>query len=95
MLEAILIALAPVIEALAGNYGWLAQIIMIIGIARVCMKPLMAAFEEIVKITPSPKDDEFLGKLLANPIYKMVCFILDWFGSLKLPKAPPKTPPAA
>ena len=86
MFETILPVFAPMIEALAGKYGTLAQVLMIVGVSRLCMKPIMVAFAEVVKITPSVKDDEFLGKLLANPIYKSVCFVFDWVLSLKLPK---------
>jgi hypothetical protein len=39
------------------------------------MKPIMVAAGEMVKITQSTKDDAFLDKLLANPIYKGVCFV--------------------
>lgn len=86
MFETILPVFTPMIEALAGKYGPFAQVLVIMGLARLCMKPIMAAAGEVVKITPSVKDDEFLGKLLANPIYKGVCFVLDWVLSLKLPK---------
>jgi hypothetical protein len=86
MIETILPVFAPIIEALAGKYGAPAQVLMIMGLARLCMKPIMVAAGEVVKITPSTKDDAFLDKLLANPIYKGVCFVLDWTLSLKLPK---------
>lgn len=86
MFETIIPVFTPMIEALAGKYGVLAQVLIAMGLARLCMKPIMAAAGEVVKITPSTKDDEFLGKLLASPIYKSICFVLDWTLSLKLPK---------
>ena len=87
MWETIVIAISPVIAALAGKYGVAAQVIMVIGTLRLCMKPIMAALSEVVQITPTQKDNELLGKVLANPVYKTICFALDWICSLRLPKA--------
>jgi hypothetical protein len=88
MIESILPVFGPILEALAGKYGAFAQILMIMGLARLCMKPVMTAAGEIVKITPSEKDDAFLNKMLVSPWYKGVCFVLDFVLSIKLPKAP-------
>lgn len=88
MIDSILPVFGPILESLAGKYGALAQFIMIMGLARLCMKPIMTAVGEIVKITPSAKDDAFLDKVLVNPWYKGVCFVLDFVLSIKLPQAP-------
>jgi hypothetical protein len=87
MVVYILSVLGPALETLAGKSGAFAQILMIIGMARLFMKPIMVAIGEIVKITPSAKDDAFIAKILANPWYKGVCFVLDFLLSIKLPKA--------
>ena len=88
MIDSILPIFGPILESLAGKYGVLAQILMIMGLARLCMKPLMTSLGEIVKITPSEKDDAFLNKVLASQWYKGICFVLDFVLSIKLPKAP-------
>lgn len=86
MLEVLLPALAPILEGLAGKYGTLAQVIMAMGVLRLCMKPIMVALADVIKITPSKKDDAFLAKLLVSPAYKLVCFVLDYLLSIKLPQ---------
>lgn len=88
MIESILPVFGPILEALAGKYGALAQVLMIMGIARLCMKPIMTAIGEVVKVTPSTKDDDLVAKILVSPWYKGVCFALDFILSIKLPQAP-------
>ena len=85
-MDAILEFLRPVLEAMAGKYGWLAAILMYIGILRLIMKPLMVFLQSVVVATPSMKDNELLEKLMANPLYSVVVFVIDWLGSIKLPK---------
>jgi len=85
-MDAILEFLRPVLEAMAGKYGWLSAILMYIGIFRLILKPLMVFLQSVVVATPSPKDDELLGKLMANPLYSVVVFVVDWLASIKLPK---------
>jgi hypothetical protein len=78
--------LTPVIEALLGKFGILVQIVTVIGSLRLILKPTMSYIQGIVALTPTKKDNEFLDKVLASPIYKAVSYMLDWFASLKLPK---------
>jgi hypothetical protein len=86
LLQALLPVISPVLEALAGKYGTIAQVLMIMGISRACMKPIMVAAQEVIKITPSVKDDEFMSKLLESNLYKSICFVLDYALSIKLPQ---------
>lgn len=86
-MEAILGILAPVLEMLAGKYGFMAQVVAVVGSLRLIFKPLMALLQSIVGVTPSVKDDELLAKVLAHPAYKAVAFLVDMVASVKLPKA--------
>ena len=78
--------LHPVLEGLAGNHGFIAQIVMIIGAVRLFMKPLVVFLSQVVELTPTEVDNAILNKLYENKIYKAIVFILDWFLSVKLPK---------
>jgi hypothetical protein len=62
----------------------------VIGTLRAVFKPLFALAEAFVKSTESTKDDEVLAGVKASSIYKIVAFLLDYLGSIKLPKAKAK-----
>lgn len=85
-MDAVFNAVKPILEALLGNYGWAVQVVAIIGVARLIFKPIMTAVQAIVTATPTPKDDEVLGKIMAHPAYTWFVFALDYLASLKLPK---------
>ena len=74
------------LQQLVGQAPWLATILMVMGALRAIMKPLMELLKVIVKQTPSPKDDAWLSKAMESKFYKTLSFILDWVGSIKLPK---------
>lgn len=78
--------LVPVMEMMAGKYGWVAQAIGIMGVARLVMKPIMLALPEIVKATPGEGDDKLLDKVMNHAIYKYVVLAMDFMLSVKLPK---------
>jgi hypothetical protein len=68
------------------QYPQVMKVVVVVGTLRLIVKPIVAAAEQIVASTPSQKDDEFMAKLKANPVYKAFVFVIDWFGSVKLPK---------
>lgn len=74
---------------LVTKYPWLATVITVIGILRLVLKPAFVFFHEVVKATPSVKDDELLAKVESSPVLKWVLIGLDWFASIKVvhPKA--------
>lgn len=78
----------PMIEAAAGKYGVIVQIISVIGVMRVVFKPLMTFIQSIVSLTPSVKDDAFMAKVMDHTAYKIVAYFLDWTASIKLPQKP-------
>lgn len=80
----------PLIEALAGHYGKVAQIVGAVaaamGLVRIIFKPLMVAIEQIVKDTPSQKDDVILNKVETSKAFQIFTFVLDYVLSIKLPQ---------
>lgn len=79
-----------VIEALAGQYGVVAQVIgwlaMVVGMLRLVMKPIMTALRAIADATPTAKDNEILDGVEKSKAYSMLQFMIDWIASIKLPE---------
>lgn len=84
--------LAAVASAFAGEYGWLVQVIAIVGTLRVVMKPLMLIVEAVVKATPSTSDDAAFSKFKDGAIYKWLIWGLDWIASIKPVRAETTNP---
>lgn len=85
-LSQVLAFLAPMLEAGAGKYGWLVQILTVVGVMRLMFKPIMTVVQTIINLTPSVSDDAFLAKVMDNWFYKAAVYIVDWTASIKLPK---------
>lgn len=84
-LETVLNIVAPFLSEYAVKYPLLGQILHIMVMSRLIVKPLMTA---LLKINESA-DLRFLDpvrELSGSKIYKSVAFILDWLLSIKLPK---------
>ena len=84
-------ALQPVIDGLAGKYGWLTTVLLVIGSLRILFKPVMLVLENAVK-----NDPEKLAKVQAfevGPIYKTIATVLDVGASIKLPLVKPPGAP--
>lgn len=82
---AVMTVLAPVLAGLLGKYGWVSQVLLIMGALRVCLKPVMFYLERKAAESPGTEDDEKLAKFEHGPIYHVISFILDFGGSVKLP----------
>lgn len=82
---AVLSFLQPMIAALAGKYGVVVQILTVIGVMRVIFKPVFAIAHTVTLAIPGDKDDLVLKKVEDSAITKWIGFILDFFGSIKLP----------
>lgn len=78
--------LESLIEFLSTKYPMVLQILVIMGLSRSILKPIMVAAKEIVGVTPTKKDDELLTKVEGSKAYSMLVFVLDYIFSLKLPK---------
>jgi hypothetical protein len=85
--------LQPFLDGLAGKYGWMTTVILVIGSLRILFKPVMLAIESYVKQTPSESDDARLAKFEGGFIYKTIAFALDFGASIKLPLIKPPTDP--
>ena len=79
-------ALSPLVEGLLGKFGWLTQVVLVMGSLRLVFKPIMVAWHNYVAGTASAADDAALEKFERGPIYKTVSFVLDWGASIKLKK---------
>ena len=84
-IDSVLSFLRPVLEAAAGQYGWLVAVMTIVGVLRMVFKPAMSLLKTVVDLTPTAKDNELLEKILKNPMYKIFAYLLDWTASVKLP----------
>ena len=85
-MEEFLKLIEPLIVAYAGDHGITLQIITIMGSLRALMKPIVEICRIYVKYTPKIEDDSKLEKVINSKYYKMAAFVLDWGGSIKLPK---------
>lgn len=86
--------LKPLLEAAAGAYGPVAQVlavlVVIVGAARLIVKPLRELAQVVVGLTKTKSDDELLKKVEGSKITKALVFLADLLFSLKLPA--PKAP---
>jgi hypothetical protein len=78
--------LAPMIIGFGEKYPLIFTIVFFMGAIRLFMKPIMLAIDTYTAKTPTKSDDEFVAKMKDTLVYKVVCFILDWAASIKLPK---------
>ncbi len=65
----------------------LGTFLMVMGIMRVAMKPLMTLIQTIAANTETKADDVALDSFLNSPLYKAIAWFIDYVGSIKLPKA--------
>ena len=79
-------AISPLVEGLLGKFGWITQVVLVIGSLRILFKPLMAAVHNYADNTPSPTDNEVLDKFEHSAVFRAIAFILDWGASIKLIK---------
>ena len=78
--------LGAFIKSMAEKHEIVFSIIMVMGMARLVLKPLMVFLHEIVLISPTDKDNKALSKLEDSKIYKGLLFVLDYLFSLKVKK---------
>lgn len=68
------------------KYPTLMSVLIIVGGLRLIFKPLMGLIQTYVDYTPSQSDNEFLKKIMESFIYKKLVWVIDYLGSIKLPK---------
>lgn len=69
------------------QYPIFATILMVVGVLRLVMKPLMSFLHEFVLATPGEGDNVLLDKIEKSPIFSTIMYVLDWLASIKFPKA--------
>jgi hypothetical protein len=74
------------LQSFIGSNGTAVQIISIIGVLRLVMKPASEIVHTIVAATPTKADDEVLAKVESHPIYLKFLFLVDWLTSVKVKK---------
>ena len=75
-----------VIIGLVAKYPVIATILLVLGVARAIVKPIMSVLQAYVLATPSVKDDETVKKIESSKVYLAIVWLLDYTLSLKLPK---------
>jgi len=77
----------PVVDGLAGKYGWLTTVLLVIGSLRILFKPVMLVIENALKNDPAKS--AAIQKFEAGPLYKTIATVLDVGASIKLPLVSP------
>ncbi|MDB6017670.1 MAG: hypothetical protein JWR19_2159 [Pedosphaera sp.] len=80
-------AVTNMIGGLVVKYPWMSTVIFVVGVLRLCMKPIFTIVESVVKSTTSTSDDAVLAKFEGGAIYKWLFWGLDLFASIKTPSA--------
>ena len=74
------------LQTFVTNNPHAATALMAMGALRLILKPVMVYIEQYVATTPDKADDEKVAKIKASKVYKVLCFVLDYTASVKLPK---------
>ena len=79
---------------LIATHPKVATLVGILGTMRLWAKPAFTLIHSVVDTTPSTKDDAVLGKVTnffaANPVGKMLAYLLDYVTSIKIVPVQPK-----
>ena len=62
----------------------LASLFLVMGALRACLKPVSLFLHEVVKLTPSDRDDALVARMESSPVVKWLVHALDYFASIKL-----------
>lgn len=73
---------------LIASHPGLVAFVLAVGALRLLMKPMMEGLKKFTEATPWPQDDELLARVLNSKAWGVFAFVLDWIGSIKLPKKP-------
>lgn len=80
--------LDPLLNLLAGQYGWLPELVAWVGALRLGAKFVSTRLQTaMTRIVSSKADPEFLAVVLNNKGYRLAAFLVDLFSSVKLPSA--------
>ena len=68
------------------QYPWLQHLVAVMVVCRIVFKPLFAILGRYFELTVEESDDKKLHKFMGTKTYKMMSFIVDMLGSVKLPQ---------
>lgn len=68
----------------AAQYPHLALVLTAMAALRFVMKPLSSFVHWWIEQTPSKRDDKKLAKFLANRYVRVILYVIDWLGSVKI-----------
>lgn len=74
------------ITFLLQQYPFLQHVVAVMIVCRVTFKPLFLILGKYVELTIEKDDNKKLHEVMDSKAYKMVAFIVDLLGSVKLPK---------
>lgn len=69
----------------AVDHPWLATLIGLVGVLRLCLKPVMTVIQGYVESTEDDADDEQLARVTRSPWFAVLIWAIDWLGSIKVP----------
>jgi hypothetical protein len=78
--------IADLLQKLVDQAPMLTSLFVVVGVLRVVNKPLFAFLHTLVDATPTDVDNKVLNEVEQSKLYTTVTFVLDWLGSIKLPK---------
>jgi len=83
----------PLMNLMAGKYGWLSGFITWVGALRLAGKFISRQLQiAMTRIVQAKADPELLSVVLNNRAYRLIAFLIDLFASVKLPNAKDLTP---
>jgi len=74
------------LETFIGSNGFAVQVLTIMGVLRLVLKPASEIVGVIVKQTKTTKDDAFVESVKRSGIFLKLLFVLDWLASIKIKK---------
>lgn len=81
------------VEKLAAQYPVIVTMLLVVGVLRLLLKPVIAALHWYAEQTATTKDDEWVQRVESSKITTSALFALDWLASIKIPKtSAPETP---
>lgn len=68
------------------QYDWIKYTMVTMVIMRIIFKPLFAIAAKYVELTVKEDDNKKLSQIMNSKWYKLACFVIDMFASVKMPK---------
>ena len=75
-----------ILLGLIGDHPYVMALVFIMGALRAVMKIAFELAYKITASTPNPSDDAIVKQIDESQAMKVVRFLLDYLGSIKLPK---------